>query len=182
MKFRHQSRAITLLEMNEKYCSIIQICILSISMHIQNLIEIHKLNHKILNHKILSINKILMSNKGHNSVKNWPKIMCIRCHMDLVYINAYAKFYQNSSICSEDIEEKHIFKSNKGHNSVVYQWIQPICNPKPLLLDINVQAKFDENRPTTTQVRVRKWSTDGRTLKWFGGYKIIPHHFLCGGV
>ena len=30
--------------------------------------------------------------------------------MDPVYINAYTKFsYQNPSICSEDIEEKHIF-------------------------------------------------------------------------
>ena len=58
--FLHQSRAITLLKMNEKYCSIIQICILSISMHIQNLIEIHRLIHKI--------NKILTSIKGRNSV------------------------------------------------------------------------------------------------------------------
>ena len=38
--------------------------------------------------------------------------------MDLVYINAYTIFYQNSSIYSEDIEEKHIFISTKGHNSV----------------------------------------------------------------
>ena len=73
--------------MNEKYCSIIQIYMLSISMHIQNLIKIHKLIHKIL-----SINKILTSIKGHNSVKNWPKIMCIRHKMDLVYINAYTNF------------------------------------------------------------------------------------------
>ena len=43
--------------------------------------------------------------------------------MDLVYINAYTKFYQSSSICSEDIEEKHIFTSIKGHNSVVYKQI-----------------------------------------------------------
>ena len=34
--------------------------------------------------------------------------MCIRYNMDLVFINVYTKFYQNSSICSEDIEEKHI--------------------------------------------------------------------------
>ena len=53
-------------------------------MHIQNLIEIHKLIHKIL-----SI--------------------------------AYTKFYQISFICSEDIEEKHIFTSIKGHNSVLYK-------------------------------------------------------------
>ena len=43
--------------------------------------------------------------------------------MDLVYINEYTKFYKNSSICSEDIEEKHIFTSIKGLNSVVYKWI-----------------------------------------------------------
>ena len=34
--------------------------------------------------------------------------------MDLVYVNAYTKFYQNSFICSEDIEEKHSFTSIKG--------------------------------------------------------------------
>ena len=43
--------------------------------------------------------------------------------MDLVYINAYTKFYQISSICSVDIEVKHIFTSIKGHNSVVYERI-----------------------------------------------------------
>ena len=87
-------------------------------MHIQNLIEIHKLIHKIL-----SINKILTSIKGHNCVKNLPKILCIRNNMDLVNINAYTKFYQNSSTCSEDSEEKHIFTSIKGHNSVGYKRI-----------------------------------------------------------
>ena len=85
----------------KKYCSIIQTYILSILMHTQSLIEIHKLIHKIM-----STNKILTSIKGHNSVKNWPKITRIRNNMDLAYINAYTKFYQNSFICSEDIEEK----------------------------------------------------------------------------
>ena len=49
--------------------------------------------------------------------------MCIRYNMDLVYINALTKVYQNSSIWSEDIEEKHIFISFKGHISVVYAQI-----------------------------------------------------------
>ena len=49
--------------------------------------------------------------------------MFIRYNMDLVFINAYTKFYQNSSILSEDIEEKHIFTSIKGCNSVVYKQI-----------------------------------------------------------
>ena len=40
--------------------------------------------------------------------------MCIRYNMDLVFINAYAKFYQNSSIWSEDIAEKHIFTIDQG--------------------------------------------------------------------
>ena len=74
-------------------------------------------------HKILSINKILTLIKGHNSVKHSPKITCIRNNMDLVFINAYTKFYQNASICSDDIEAKHIFTSIKGHNSVVYTLI-----------------------------------------------------------
>ena len=91
---------------NERKVLFIQIYTLSISMHIQNLIEIHKLIHKIL-----SINKILTSIKGQNSIKNRPKITSIGNKMDFVYINAYTKFYQNSFICSEDI---------KGHNSIVY--------------------------------------------------------------
>ena len=37
---------------------------------------------------------------------------------------------QNSSIWSEDIEEKHIFTSIKGHNSVVYAPV--IWNPGPI--------------------------------------------------
>ena len=49
--------------------------------------------------------------------------MCIRYNMNLVFINAYTKFYQNLSICSEDIEEKHIFTSIKGHNSFVNKQI-----------------------------------------------------------
>ena len=62
---------------------------------------------------ILSINKILTLIKGYNSVKNQPKITCIGNNMDLVYINVYAKCYQNSSICSDDIEEKHIFTQSR---------------------------------------------------------------------
>ena len=34
--------------------------------------------------------------------------------MDLVHINEYTQFYQNLSICSQAIEEKHIFYINQG--------------------------------------------------------------------
>ena len=97
--------------------------LVNINAYIQNLIEIHKLIHKILN-----INKILASIKGHNSVKNWPKITCIRNNMDLVFINAYTKFYQNSSICSEDIEEKHILHQSRA-KTVVYKEFCPFAIP-----------------------------------------------------
>ena len=40
--------------------------------------------------------------------------MCIRNNMDLVYINEYTQFYQNLSICSQEIEDKHIFYINQG--------------------------------------------------------------------
>ena len=39
-----------------------------------------------------------------------------------------------------------MFTSIKDHNSIVYIRIKPICNPKPLLPDINVHTKFEENR------------------------------------
>ena len=40
--------------------------------------------------------------------------MCIKYNMDLVFINAYTKVYQNSSICSEDIEPEEIHILNKS--------------------------------------------------------------------
>ena len=40
--------------------------------------------------------------------------MCIRYIFDLLFVNAYTNFYQNSSICSEDIGENHIFYINEG--------------------------------------------------------------------
>ena len=72
--------------MNEKNCSIIQMYILSISMHIQNLIEIHKLIHKIL-----SVNKILTSIKGHYSVKIDQK----QCALDTTWLLYLSMHIQN---------------------------------------------------------------------------------------
>ena len=52
-----------------------------------------------------------------------------------------------------------IFTQIEGRDSVVYERILPICNPKPLLSDINVHAKSEEIQSKTTQVRKR--SADG---------------------
>ena len=40
--------------------------------------------------------------------------MCNNPNLDLVSINAYAKFGQNPSICSQDIERKQNSDLNKG--------------------------------------------------------------------
>ena len=145
--------AITLLKMNEKYFSIIQIYILSISMHIQNLIEIHKLIHKRL-----SINKILTSIKGHNSVKNWPKIMCIRYNMDLVY-KIWSKFIN----FSEGIEESHILHQSRAIPLLFLNEFSPFAIPNySSLISMSMPSlkKIDQN---LLKLRVRKRSADGRT-------------------
>ena len=123
MKFQHQSRAISLLKMNENYYSIIQIYILTISMHIQNLIEIHKLIHKILSiNKILTSIKIhslflkieiLTSIKGFNSVEKVRKISCASHNI------AYTKFHQNPSIFLKILNGNKVLTSIKGHHNSV---------------------------------------------------------------
>ena len=54
----------------------------------------------------LSRNKVLTSVEGHDSITNARKIMCNNPNPDVVDINAYTKFGEILSICSEDIERK----------------------------------------------------------------------------
>ena len=70
-------------------------------MHVQNLIKIHLF---IL--KILSGNEILTPVKGRNTVMNWRKWMLNNSKLDVVNINACAKFGQNPFIHYQDIEWK----------------------------------------------------------------------------
>ena len=56
--------------------------------------------------KILSEKEILTSVKGHNPVKNLRKMTSNNPKVDLVNINAHAKFGQILSIDSQDIELK----------------------------------------------------------------------------
>ena len=70
-------------------------------MHLQNFIKIHQLVHKIL-----SINKISTSIKGHHFVETERKILFNHPNLHLVNINAYTKFDQNSQINSQAIEHK----------------------------------------------------------------------------
>ena len=70
-------------------------------MHMQNLVKLHQF---LL--KILSGNEILTSIKGHNSVINLRKLTRNIPNLDIVNINAYAKFGQIPSTHSQDIEQK----------------------------------------------------------------------------
>ena len=76
---------------------------LSISMHLRNLAKFHQF---VI--EILSGNEILTLIKGHtgNSVKNLPKLTSNNPNLDLVNINAYAKFSEIPSIHSQVIEWK----------------------------------------------------------------------------
>ena len=74
---------------------------LSISMHVQNLVKIHFF---VL--KILSGNEILMTFKVHNSVMNGRKWTLNNPKLDVVNINACALFGQNPFLRTEDIERK----------------------------------------------------------------------------
>ena len=52
--------------------------------------------------------------KGHNSGTNVLKIICNDPKLDLVNMNAYIKFGEILSICSQDVERKRNFDINQG--------------------------------------------------------------------
>ena len=77
--------------------------------------------------------------------------MCNNTNLDLVNINAYAKFGQNPSIRSQDLEWKRILTSIKVHNSVI-NLCKLICNnPNLDLVDSNTYAKFGWNPSLRSQ-------------------------------
>ena len=84
-------------------------------MHLQNSIKIHQLVHKIL-----SINEILASIKGHNSVENEQKILFNHPNLLFVNINAYTKFDRNPQINSQDLRNK--FNFSEGHGTMNAMW------------------------------------------------------------
>ena len=78
-------------------------------MHLQNFIKVHQLVDKIL-----SINEISTSIKGHSSVENERNILFNHPNLHLVNINAYTKFDRNSQINSQDIEHKQNSDVDQG--------------------------------------------------------------------
>ena len=66
----------------------------------QNLIKFYQFIHKILSrNKILTITKAI-------TLANFKKLRCNNPNLDLVLVNAYAKFDQIPPIHSQDIEQK----------------------------------------------------------------------------
>ena len=64
--------------------------------------------------QILSGNDLLAVIQGHNSFTNFAKMTCHNPRLDLVNMNAYIKFDEIMSICSQDIEQKRNFGVNPG--------------------------------------------------------------------
>ena len=150
---------------------------LSISMHMQNLAKFHQF---IL--KILSGNKILISIKGHNSVKNLWKLKCNNPNLDLVNINAYAKFGQIPSIRSQDIERKRnltkiMNHQIKGHNSVTIWWKLMHNNSNLDIVNINAYAKFGPIPPIRFKILSRNEVGMTDNLQTVN----TPPYFVCGG-
>ena len=105
-------------------------------MHLQNFIKIHK---------ILSINEISTSIKGHNSKENERKILFKHLNLHHVDINAYTKFDWNPQIYLQDIEHNKILMLIKGHNSVK-NWPKTMCVRTNMdLVYINAYTKFYHN-------------------------------------
>ena len=69
-------------------------------------------------HKILSINIILKSIKGHNSVEKFGKIMCISHSMDHIISVHKQNFIKIHSLFLKILRKIEIRTSVKGHNSV----------------------------------------------------------------
>ena len=78
-------------------------------MHLQNFIKTPQLSHKVLR-----INEISTSVKGHNSVENERKTLFKHPNLHLVNIYAYANFDRNPQINSQDIEHKQNSDVDQG--------------------------------------------------------------------
>ena len=82
-------------------------------MHLQNFIKIYQLIHKIL-----SINEIWTSLKGHNAVENECKILFNHPNLHLVNINDMQNLIETHKFIHKILSINKILTSIKGHNSV----------------------------------------------------------------
>ena len=107
------------------------------STHIQNLIKFH-----LFVHKILSGNKLSTIAKDHNSVVNLQKMTCNNPNLDLVMINAYAKFYKFHQFFHKILSGNKSLTTTKGHNHVVKLRKLTCDNHNKDLVKVNIYANF----------------------------------------
>ena len=110
--------------------------------------------------KILSINQILKSIKGRNSVANLRKTKIDNTNVDLVNDNVFTKFGLILSIRSQDIEQKPNSDSIKGLNSVANLQKTMIYNTNVDIFNDNLYTKFGLNRSICFQDIEQKLNSD----------------------
>ena len=102
--------------------------------------------------------------------------------MVLVYINAFTKVYQNSSICSEDIEENTFLHQSRAITLLFTDEFSPFAIPNhPSPISMSMQGLKKIGQKLLKLDSGNEALTDGWTLKQFGGYNIIPRHFFVAG-
>ena len=101
-------------------------------MHMQHFVKF-----RLFVLRILNGNDIPTSIKDQNSIINLQKLVLNNPNLDVVSINAYAKFGQIPSICSQDIKWKRNSDINQGA-----LWKLTRNNPNLDLVYINAYATF----------------------------------------
>ena len=94
------------------------------------------------NLKILSKKNFLTSIKCHNYVTNTQKITGNNLNLDIVRKNAYTKFGEILSICSQDIERNKVLTLTKGHYCVINKQKMTANKPKLDLDNMNAYARI----------------------------------------
>ena len=149
-------------------------------MHIQ--INIHPFVLKILR------KNTFWSRSRAITVKNWPKIMCISYNMDLVYINAYTKFYQNSSYVLKILRKNTFLHQSRAITLLFINKFSPVAIPyHSSLISMSMQSlkKIGQQllkSESRNEALTDRWRETDKHSNGSEGYNIIPRHFLLVGI
>ena len=94
--------------------------------------------------------------RADNSVKIGRNLPFSNPKPDLLNVNAYSKFDENSLLLTKLSSGNKNMGVSRANNSVKIWRNLPISNPNPDLLNVNAYSKFGENSLLFTQVIVRK--------------------------
>ena len=96
-------------------------------------------------------------------------MMCNNPNIDLVNTNAYIKFGEILSICSQDIERTRNLAEIKGHNSGTNMRKKKCDNPNVGLAKMNAYIKFGEILQIVSQniERKRNFGVNKGPVLWY---------------